>query len=204
MSGPLVQAIGYLASLLVILSLAMRSVVRLRVASLAGGVVYTAYGLLIGSWPIVATNVVVVGLNVWNLRREFAPQRDLAAVPIEPDAPFLADFLRTHLADIRHSQPDFESSAAATAFVLMRDGMPAGAVIGNVVGRTFDVLLDYVLPEYRDSRLGGWFYGTPPASVRALGIDGFRARPRTPAHHDYLTSVGFIEDADGLYRKAGS
>lgn len=198
-----IEAIGYVASFLVILSLSMRSVVRLRVASLAGGVVYTAYGLLIGAWPIVATNAIVVGLNIWNLRREFAPQRDLGAVPIEPDAPFLVDFLRTHLADIRHSQPNFDASACARGFVLMRDGMPAGAILGNVEGDTFEVQLDYVLPEYRDSRLGAWFYGTPPASVRALGIDRFRAHPRTPVHKHYLSSVGFVPDADGMSRKVG-
>ena len=204
LSPQVIEAIGYLASFLVVLSLSMRSVVRLRIASLCGGLVYTLYGALISSWPIMITNVIVVALNVWNLRREFSPQRDLGAVPIEPSAQFLADFLRTHLDDIRHSQPDFAIDDSHTGFVLMRDGMPAGAVLGNVHGRSFDVQLDYVLPQYRDSRLGAWFYGTRPGSVRALGVDQFTARATTPVHTAYLKSVGFVTDGDVWRRSAGS
>ncbi len=52
------ELIGYVASALVVTSLAMTSVVRLRTISLAGSVTFVVYGLLIGSVPIVITNVV--------------------------------------------------------------------------------------------------------------------------------------------------
>lgn len=39
LSPQVIEAIGYLASFLVVLSLSMRSVVRLRIASLCGGLV---------------------------------------------------------------------------------------------------------------------------------------------------------------------
>ena len=41
------------------------------------------------------TNAAVAALKIWFLRKEFAPNRDLGAVPIAPDAPFLLDFLRS-------------------------------------------------------------------------------------------------------------
>jgi len=199
---PVVEAIGSLASLLVIVSLAMRSVVKLRIASTAGGIAYSAYGVLIGSWPVVITNVVVVGLNLWALRHEFGPQRNLGAVPMEPGAPFLSDFLRTHLHDIQASQPDYTGpTRASIGFVLMRDGMPAGAILGDLRGPTFDVRLDYVLPEFRDSRLGQWFYRTSSAPLRALGVTNVVAHPRTASHLDYLRSVGFTPNGDGMHRK---
>lgn len=85
----IVEAMGYLASGLVVASLAMTSVRRLRVLSLLGSATYAVYGTLISAWPVVAANGVIVLLNVWNLRREFSRPRDLAAPPIEPDAPLL-------------------------------------------------------------------------------------------------------------------
>ena len=50
------ELVGYVASALVVASLAMTSVVRLRTISLAGSVTFVVYGVLIGSVPIIITN----------------------------------------------------------------------------------------------------------------------------------------------------
>ncbi len=61
------ELIGYAASALVVTSLAMASVVRLRMFSLAGSLTFTAYGFLIGSVPIIITNATIACLNLWFL-----------------------------------------------------------------------------------------------------------------------------------------
>ncbi|CAB4365662.1 unannotated protein [freshwater metagenome] len=48
--------IGYVASAFVVLSLAMTSVVRLRMISLVGALAFIVYGVRLGSPPIVVTN----------------------------------------------------------------------------------------------------------------------------------------------------
>lgn len=198
MSAGWTEVIGYVASAFIVLSLAMRSVVRLRIASLIGGATYTAYGALIGSWPVIITNAIVVGLNIWNLRLEFAAKDRLGAVPMPPDAPFLADFLRSHLRDIRVSQPGYDDPGRGdTAFVLMREGMPAGALVGTREGGRLEILLDYVLPAYRDSRLGRWLYGSGTSPLPAAGITELVAHPATPEHRAYLQQVGFAADEVG-------
>ncbi len=179
-----VELIGYLASALVVISLAMTSVVRLRVISLAGSVVFVAYGLLIGSIPIVITNACIAMLNLWFLRKEFSRSgRDLGAVPIAVDAPFLLDFLHSHDADIRQFQPDFAGvTPDSCAWLLTRDGLPAGALVGRREGDELVVVLDYVLKPYRDSRLGRWLYGPGARVFRDIGLtrDADRGRGRRP------------------------
>ena len=64
------EIIGYVASLLVVVSLAMTSVVRLRTISLVGSVAFVVYGVLISSVPILITNAAIAVLNVWFLRAE--------------------------------------------------------------------------------------------------------------------------------------
>ena len=54
------ELVGYAASALVVASLAMTSVVRLRAISLIGSVTFVVYGVLIGSVPIVVTNAAIV------------------------------------------------------------------------------------------------------------------------------------------------
>ena len=191
------ELIGYLASALVVASLAMTSVVRLRILSLAGSVAFIVYGTLIGSIPIIVTNASIAALNVWFLSKELGGRRDLGAVVVPPDSPFLLDFLRHHADDIAGFQPDYDPGAAHTfAMVLTRDGLPAGVVLGDRVGDRLDIRLDYVLPAFRDSSLGRWLYGGGSAVFRSADIDRLTATAPSEAHRGYLRRVGFTEVDD--------
>ncbi len=198
------ELVGYAASALIVLSFAMRSVVRLRAVSLAGSATFVAYGLLIESVPIIATNASIVGIHVWFLTRELGRGRDLGAVVVPADSPFLEDFLRHHATDIAQFQPGYEADRPADfALVLMRDGLPAGVVLGNQDGSTLEISLDYVLPPYRDSRLGQWLYGRGAGVFSDLGVRRLTSSSVGDRHRPYLESVGFsYDERDGLYQKS--
>lgn len=195
-----VELIGYAASALIVISLAMRSVVKLRSVSFVGSVVFVVYGVLIGSIPIVLSNAIIAGLNVFYLRRELAaPKSRLGAVPIAADAPFLTDFLESHLTDIRRTQPEFQSVAEADrVWLLMRDGLPAGALAGRLRDGTLEVSLDYVMRAYRDSRVGRWLFGPGRSVLTAAGVRRVSAAPGSAVHRAYLTGVGFRPDGERL------
>lgn len=189
------QLIGYLASALVVTSLSMTSVVRLRMFSLAGSVTFMTYGFLIGAVPIIVTNIAIAVLNVWFLSRELGGRRDLGAVVVPPDSPFLADFLANHAADISHFQPEHdEGHPTDFALVLTRDGMPAGVVLGDRDGERLDITLDYVMRAYRDSRLGNWLYGDGARVFRSAGIATVTTAGGNETHRNYLARVGFERD----------
>jgi len=199
MSLDLTELIGYLASALVVVSLAMTSVVRLRTISLVGSVTFVAYGVLIESVPIVATNVAIAALNVWFLRAELGGKRTLGATVVPPDAPFLTDFLRYHLTDIHKFQPGFEPPVAGddvVTMLLMRDGLPAGAFVGRLDGSDLHVDLDYVTKPYRDSLISQWLYGKGAGVFRRLGVERIISAPGADAHSAYLAKAGFVRRAD--------
>ncbi len=197
-----VELVGYLASGLVVASLAMTNVGRLRTISLIGSVIFVVYGVLLGSIPIILTTAAVAGLNVWFLRKELGGGRTLGAVPIDAHAPFLQDFLRTHLADIHKSQPGYQSIPAdAFALVLTRDGLPAGALLGERRGAELRLTLDYVMEAYRDSRIGRWLYTADGRKVlRDAGFRRVVATPSTSVHRTYLQAMGFVAEGDALVR----
>ena len=196
-----VELVGYLASALVVLALTMTSVVRLRMASLAGSITFFVYGALIDSVPIMITNGSIAVINVWFLRKEFASGgphgRDLGVSHIRPDSPFLADFVSFHLIDIHRFQPDFHLPTGddVVTLLLNRDGLPAGLVIGRRSGSTLTIDLDYVLGPSRDSRLGRWLYGPGEAVFRADGFERLRSAGTTDTHRKYLERVGFHPSA---------
>ena len=195
------EIVGYLASALVVLSLTMASVVRLRIISLCGAITFLLYGALIDSVPIMITNGSIAVINVWFLRKEFASGgphgRDLGVSHIRPDSPFLADFVSFHLIDIHRFQPDFHPPTGddVVTLLLNRDGLPAGLVIGRRSGSTLTIDLDYVLGPYRDSRLGRWLYGPGAAVFRADGFERLRSAGTTDTHRKYLERVGFHPSA---------
>lgn len=196
------EALGYVASALVVLSLTMRSILRLRLISLCGSVTFLTYGILIDSVPIIITNGCIAAINLWFLRREFAIRRsghgDLGASPIRSDSPFLRDFVEYHLDDIRAFQPEFQMPTGddVVALMLTRDALPAGLVVGHLHDHTMHIDLDYVLREHRDSRIGKWLYGAGRGVFRDAGVDELRAVAVTTAHDKYLRRVGFDPPAD--------
>jgi hypothetical protein len=191
------ELVGYLASTLVVASLAMTSVVRLRAISLGGSITFVVYGVLIGSVPIMLTNASIAMLNTWFLSRELGGRRDLGAVVVPPDSPFLLDFLAHHANDIATFQPEYDVTAPFDfALVLTRDGLPAGVVLGSRVGDRLDIDLDYVLKAYRDSRLGSWLYTSGSGVFRSAGITEVTSAAGRNTHPGYLTRVGFEYDPE--------
>jgi len=197
-----VEALGYLASALVILSLTMRSVVRLRIISLCGSVAFFVYGLMIESPPVMVTNGCIAVINVWFLRQEFfvavRNRSDLGVSAIRPDSPFLTDFIEYHIDDIGRFQPDFHMPPGddVMSLLLTRDGLPAGLIVGRRSGDELTIDLDYVLREHRDSRIGQWVFGPGADVFRSAGLRRLRSSASTDDHDKYLRRVGF-SPADG-------
>ena len=65
------ELLGYSASLLIALSLSMRSLLTLRVINLTGALLFTIYGLLIGALPVAALNFYIVLVNLYYLHQMF-------------------------------------------------------------------------------------------------------------------------------------
>jgi hypothetical protein len=80
------ELIGYVASVLVALSLMMSSILRLRLINMVGAMVFAVYGLLIGSMPVAAVNTFIVGINVYYLWRIFGAREYFRVLRITPDS----------------------------------------------------------------------------------------------------------------------
>ncbi len=187
-----VELIGYVASALVAVSFMMKSLVRLRWVSLIGSVIFALYGVLIGAWPVVITNSIVVIANAVRLRKEFGAGSATTAVPIDVEAPFLKDYLAANADEIAHSQPEYHPSEHDTFVRLVnRDGLPAGVHIGEPVGKELLVKLDYVSPAYRDSLGARWLFGAGRSTFTDAGFTRLVAHAHTSLHRSYLELVGF-------------
>ncbi|MFU8839534.1 MAG: GNAT family N-acetyltransferase [Nitriliruptoraceae bacterium] len=199
-----VELIGYLASALIVLSLLMASLWRLRIINLVGAIVFTVYGGLIGSLPVMLTNGAIVLIDLYYLARMV---RDKAAdayfevVSTPPTSPLLQRFVAFHDEDIARFQPDFTGiHDDHLAWAVLRDGIPVGVVLASQDGEVATIDLDYVTPAHRDQRAGTRFYATE-ALFAPYGITRLRTRAQVEAHRRYVTAMGFAPAGADVFER---
>ncbi|GAB97020.1 ribosomal protein S18 acetylase RimI-like enzyme [Kineosphaera limosa] len=196
MSPLQIDIIGYVASALIVLSLSMTSIVRLRIVSTLGALTMTTYGVLLHAIPVIITNIAVLGLNLWFLRKEFSGDKDLRAVRIEPDSPFLRDFLLVHAADVEKTWSTSVTGPPGNfAVFVTREGVPTGLLVGEQEGDVLRMRFDYVLAEYRDSGIGPWLFSRGAGIFRQAGIKRITVAANSQQDH-YLSLVGFRREGD--------
>jgi hypothetical protein len=66
------ELLGYGSSVLIALSVMMRSMVKLRVINVIGSLGYVTYGLLISAYPVATLNFVILLINLFYLRSYFS------------------------------------------------------------------------------------------------------------------------------------
>lgn len=198
------QILGYAASVLIATSLLMRSIVRLRVINLAGAATFSLYGFLIGAYPVGILNLMTATINVVQLIRLQRRREIFRVLEVRPDAPYLHYFLDFQATDIRRFFPkfrkDLEPSQTRLALFVLRDLVPAGVLLGTVDGDRLNVDLDYVVPQYRDTKIGRFLFRDQAEFFRRRGMREIVAIADTDVHAKYLRHMGFTGDGGGTFR----
>jgi uncharacterized protein with PQ loop repeat len=64
----IVEIIGYLASLIVLVSFLMKDIRTLRMVNMTGCLLFVVYGILLDwKWPIIVTNLAIFTINAYYL-----------------------------------------------------------------------------------------------------------------------------------------
>lgn len=62
-----IEWVGYAASLFIVVSLTMTSIVKLRIINSIGCLLFIIYGLNLNAYPVVISNALIVMINIYNL-----------------------------------------------------------------------------------------------------------------------------------------
>lgn len=200
-----VELIGYAASALIVISLMMTSLLRLRIINLVGSVTFSIYAVLIGSLPVLLTNVAITLINVHHLTRLWRDRSHDAyyeVVAVDSASPLLRRFVDFHARDIARFQPAFPGLREEhLAWMVLREAVPVGAVLAapRADGEAH-VDLDYVTEPHRDFTPGSVLFGDSGA-FRARGVSRVVTQPGTAAHQHYLRRMGFRAAGDAWSRQ---
>lgn len=194
------DALGWVGSALLVFSLAQARVLRFRILNLLACVILVVFNWLLGIWPMVAMNVVLVGINLWFVRKLLTQRHDaevFKVLEVGPNDEYLRHVLRVHSEDILKFQPDFVWDGAEpgrSAYLVQRGDETVGVVLVRDVGDgVAQVDLDYVTPRFRDFSPGEFVW-------RRSGLlkeDGYRRVLTSPAMVGaYYDKIGFRSEGD--------
>lgn len=192
-----VELIGYLGSLLVAISLSMKSVWKLRWINLVGSAFFSFYGYLIGAMPIFVVNAYISVMNVWYL---LDYSRNSACFTLDSleniGYNYFKKFYDFYEDDIRAHFPEvsFDDLKACETSVLFRNMIPVGIFSMRIVGEgRARVVMDYIVPEFRDFKFGVYLYQKKSYLFRDRQITRLEAVTEVEAHRRYLMKLGFKE-----------
>ncbi len=196
----IIEGIGYLGSILILGSMLMTSVQKLRIINTVGSVIFASYALLIHSIPTAIINIGLVLINLWQLKKlnDIRKQYDLVETGEQEKS--VAYFLQYYKENILEYFPglSYEMPAGDTAFLVYCQAVPAGLLIGSRgADGDLEVALDYATPVYRDCSVGKYLYAELPKH----GVRRLLFRGGSDKHCQYMEKMGFERTEKGTYIK---
>ena len=195
----MIELFGYLGSTLVVVSMLMSSVIKLRVINTTGSVIFAIYALIIRSYPTALMNFCLVAINVYHLLKLRNTEKEFELVKLSPEDGYLSYFLSNYMKDIRKFFPGFSAEKGKwdTVYATFFGGSAVGVLLGTKNGAALDVEIDYSTPAYRDCSVGTYLYG----QLKDDGIKALITRTDNAEHASYLQKMGFTRTEDGTYQK---
>lgn len=196
--------IGYTASAIIVVSMMMNSLVKFRWVNLAGALLFSVYGFLIGAIPVGILNGIIVLVDVYYLLQVYTKKEEFEILEISADSKYLPRFLEFHRQRIETYCPgySFKPNENTVSFFILRNMSIAGLFLAHRTnGSVLNVELDYVLPEYKDFKNGKYVYFTLRAKFIEAGYTSVRAEGNNQKYFKYLKKLGFEETSPGIFTK---
>lgn len=185
---------GYAASAIILISLLMSSVKKLRWINLVGSSVFAAYGILIESIPVAVMNIGIVLINLWYLWQMYSKKEYFKILKISSDSKYLKSFLKFYKSEIKKFSTFSKATLKNSEILLLvlRDMAVAGVFICSKYDKnTLKVELDFATPQYRDFKIGRFIFEKQKDFFLKKGYTKLLSFSDKPAHISYLKKMGF-------------
>ena len=195
-----VDLFGYFSSLVILISLTMSSIVRLRWINLVGAGLFTVFGILVHSVPTAFLNFGIVLIDIYYLYKLYQKKESFKLVEANKDSELLSYFYETNKKEL-HEYFGKDKFDGTRAFFMLRDNHTAGILVGNENNGDLTIDVDFVTSEYRDFKLGQYFFTENTEELKKRGFKKVLSKPIHEKHREYLEKVGFKKVDKELFEK---
>jgi len=193
-----IELIGYCGSVLVTVSMMMKSIIRLRWINFAGAFFFSVYGFIIDAYPVLALNAIICIVDIYFIFQMYYKMDYFEIFEINnTENTFLRRFMEYYKEDIRYffQQEDLLDNKKPFIFFASRNMLPVGLFIGELIDhKTLQIKVDYVIPGYRDLKVARYVYHKRAGFFLEKGIEKLEIKSTIQRHVTFLNKVGFKKD----------
>lgn len=184
-----IELFGYLGSCLVVVSLLMSSVMKLRVINTIGSIISGTYALIIGSLPLALMNISLIIINLYNIYKLKKESKSYEIIKGDTKENFFNYFVDRYGDDIKKHFSDFDAKniSADMVYYVFCNEAPVGLFIGNNRNNSVDIVLDYTVPNYRDCSVAKFLY----IAMKKNGINKLEMKNPSQKHIGFLEKMGY-------------
>jgi len=195
--------LGYLASVFLVLALVVGNDLKFRWFNTMGNICFIIYAILLGSFPVLLTNSILLTLNVYYLIRIYTRSEVFDMLEFKGDEKLAQKFISFYLSDIEKYFPGFDPASISGKFnfVVTRNVNIANMFSADLTGNgDASVLLNYTVEKYRDYKVGRYIFEQEKKHLIDRGVKRIVYRiPVHPKHRRFLEVMGFTQgESNGL------
>jgi hypothetical protein len=187
--------LGYLASLCLVIALLVSNDLKFRWYNTLGNVFFIIYAIVLGAFPVLLTNLILLGINAYYLVKVYTKKEKFDMLEFRGDEQLAQKFLSFYKKDIAVYFPSFNANELSgnLNFVVTRD-----LVIANMFSASVSkdgdatVLLNYTIQKYRDYKVGTFIFEKEKHYLIEKGIKRIvYTTVHNKKHKDFLKVMGF-------------
>jgi len=197
-----IDLFGYLASFIILVSLTMKSLVKLRWINAVGSLLFVVFAFLTHSVPTIVMNLGIIVIDLWYVFKITKIKTDYRLIKAERGSSYLDFFYQTYRKDIDAIFGELAFSEAKGFSYFVCDNEIAGIFAWKENSPTeCQIMIDFVTPRYRDTKIGLYFFSQQLPVFREKGYSRFVYHDVGERHWKYLEKIGFRHDAIGSFSK---
>ena len=202
------EIFGYCASAVIAFSLTRSSIIKLRWYNLFGAASFCIYGIIINAFPVALLNGIIALTNIFFLTQLLVNvENQFSILQVSRPSNYVDFFLEYHQQEIERLFPRFMKVAAPARkyFFLTERTEVVGMLSGYEESEDiFMVDFDFVIPAYRDCRLGHFSIGHGHQLAKKFGYGQIVTLADSLEHETYLTNLGFTPKKNGRWTYDGN
>lgn len=190
--------LGYIASILLAISLLVNNDLKFRWLNTFGCLSFILYGALIQAFPIILTNGILLLINVFYLIKIYRSNENFDLLAFRAGDEMISKFLAFHQADVKAYFPDYDlmDNENDINFVVLRDMVIANIFAASLLkDGTALVKINYTTPKYRDYKIGKFLFQKEKQFLLDHGIHRLvYTHVYNKKHEAYLVKMGFRKE----------
>lgn len=187
--------LGYLASILLAISLLVTNDIRFRWLNSFGSIAFILYGISIHAFPIILTNSLLLCINLIYLIKIYRATENFDLLEFKSNDLIIRKFLLFYKNDIQKYFPEYTIDEATNQirFVVLRDLVIANIFVAQVdENGTAFVKINYTVEKFRDFKVGRFIFEKENKYLFEKGVKQIAYDIVTNKNHErFLKIMGF-------------